>query len=92
MPTARAPAAKSSAKVSAVGPLVGTWAYGVGGYGFTFIMSGSVEIAVVVVALVLLARWKKRGWDPRRSQHDAQVGCDRGARSSGRIAVGCFVE
>ncbi len=40
----------------AVGPLVGTWANALHGYGFAFIVSGALEIAVVLAALAWIVR------------------------------------
>lgn len=48
----------------AVGPLVGTWANDVGGYGFAFIVSGVLEILVVLLALGLLAYWRNSSLEP----------------------------
>lgn len=52
----------------AIGPLVGTWAKGKGGYGFAFIVSGALEILVVLVALALLAYWKTNLPDQRTNK------------------------
>lgn len=48
----------------ALGPLVGNWANEVGGYGFAFVVSGALEIAVVLLALVLLYSWRERSLEP----------------------------
>ncbi len=44
----------------AVGPLVGVWAFEQRGYGFAFMLSGALEILAVVVALALLAWWRRK--------------------------------
>jgi len=45
----------------AVGPLVGGWAYQRSGYGAAFLVSGTMEILLAVVAAVVVTRWMKRG-------------------------------
>ncbi|MEM1203449.1 MAG: MFS transporter [Acidobacteriota bacterium] len=42
----------------AIGPLVGTWAHATGGFGFAFIVSGSLEILLVAVAWWVVRRWR----------------------------------
>jgi predicted MFS family arabinose efflux permease len=43
----------------AIGPLVGAWAYASRGYGFAFVVSGSLEVLAVAVAAVVLWRWRR---------------------------------
>ncbi len=45
----------------AIGPLVGAWAFTARGYGFAFVVSGALEVLAVIIALVLLARWRATG-------------------------------
>jgi MFS family permease len=40
----------------AIGPVVGTWAYALRGFGFAFLLAGGLEIAVVLGAFALLRR------------------------------------
>jgi MFS family permease len=40
----------------AIGPIVGTWAYSLRGFGFAFLLAGALEVAVVVAAFALLRR------------------------------------
>jgi MFS family permease len=40
----------------AIGPVVGTWAYALRGFGFAFLLAGALEIAVVLGAFALLRR------------------------------------
>ncbi|MEM9558483.1 MAG: MFS transporter [Acidobacteriota bacterium] len=42
----------------AVGPVVGSWAFGIGGFGFAFIVAGVLELALVIATLGVLARWR----------------------------------
>ena len=42
----------------AIGPLVGAWAYQLHGYGFAFIVAGSLEILVAIAALGWLYRFR----------------------------------
>lgn len=42
----------------AIGPVVGVWAYQAFGYGFAFLLAGSLEILVALVALVVLRRFR----------------------------------
>lgn len=42
----------------ALGPLCGYWIFEAGGFGLTFIVSGALEIAVVLLALLALRRWR----------------------------------
>lgn len=45
----------------AVGPLVGNWLFELGGFGTAFVASGVLEMVVALVALFLVARWRRQG-------------------------------
>ena len=47
----------------AVGPLVGQWAHQLDGYGFAFVVSGVLEIVVVLLALGLLFLWRNHTFE-----------------------------
>jgi MFS family permease len=44
----------------AIGPVVGTWAYALRGFGFAFVLAGALEIGVVLLAFALLRRQAAR--------------------------------
>jgi MFS family permease len=43
----------------AVGPLLGVWATARGGFGFAFVVCGLAEVALALVALVVVRRWRR---------------------------------
>ena len=45
----------------AIGPLVGVWVYEMAGFGPAFVVSGAVEVVLVLFAAGLLLRWSRQG-------------------------------
>lgn len=42
----------------ALGPLFGHWIFELGGFGLAFMVTGALEILIVILALIALRRWK----------------------------------